>query len=206
MTTPNGWQVDSRAIAAALRVSYATVAWSLIGGCVSLAVAVQAASLSLAGLGVGVLIDVLSSLVLIHRFRLHRASGVFPERAEQRAQVVAGCCLLALGVTLVAGSVQRLIAQKGSDPDAMALALAAASLLVLPVLARWKYRVARSVGSPALRTDAHITLVGATMSGLTLVALAVTAGLGWTWPDPVAAAIIGIVAANEARKALTARR
>jgi len=47
--------------------------------------------------------------------------------------------------------------------------------------------VAASLGSRALRADAHETIVCAWLSGTTLLGLGLNAMLGWWWADPVAA-------------------
>jgi divalent metal cation (Fe/Co/Zn/Cd) transporter len=176
--------------------------WSSLSGLASVVVAVRTGSLSLAGLGVGVLIDVLSSVVLVWRFRQQRDGGKSHLRAERRAQVVAAVGLLLLGVSLVGTGIQHLVVGHTSHPNGLAIGLAAAALVVLPGLAAWKYRAAAAVPSRALRTDAHITLVGATTSAFALVGLVLTKSCGWEWPDPSAAIVIGIIAANEGRKAL----
>lgn len=184
----------------ALLVSWVCVAWSIASGVASLVVGIIAGSLSLGGLGASVLIDVISSAVLIWRFRRERHHGVFPVHAERRAQVVAATGLLAIGVVLVASGVEHLATHAEPSAPFVALGLAALNLLVLPLLARWKYRVATAVKSPALRTDAHITMVGTSTSGLALIGLGLDRSLGWWWADAVAAIIIGLVASGQGRR------
>jgi divalent metal cation (Fe/Co/Zn/Cd) transporter len=191
-------------VRSALRVSWATVSWSLVSGIASLVVGLRAGSLSLGGLGASVLIDVVSSAVLIWRFRRERAAAEFPEAAERRAQIVAAVGLLAIGVALAATGIQRLATQAHPSTPALALALAGANLIALPLLARWKYAVATAVGSPALRTDAHITMVGTSTSALTLLGLGLDRGFGWWWSDAVAALLIAVVAADQGRRSLRA--
>src|SRR2546425_826320 len=50
-----------------------------------------------------------------------------------------------------------------------------------------KLRLAASLGSRALRADAHETIVCAWLSATTLIGLGLNAVLGWWWADPVAA-------------------
>jgi divalent metal cation (Fe/Co/Zn/Cd) transporter len=175
-----------------------------VSGAASLSVGIAAGSLSLGGLGASVLIDVISSAVLIWRFRRQRGAGEFPEAAERRAQVVAAAGLLLIAVSLVATGIDHLATHAAPSTPVLALALAAINLLVLPLLARWKYRVADEVVSLALRTDAHITMVGTSTSALTLLGLALDRGFGWWWADAVAALVIGVVAADQGRRSLSA--
>jgi divalent metal cation (Fe/Co/Zn/Cd) transporter len=142
--------------------------------------------------------------VLIWRFRRQRGSGEFPETAERRAQLVAAGGLLAIAVTLLVTAIQHLATQAHPDSPSIALALAAANLLVLPVLAVWKYRAAEAVRSLALRTDAHITMVGTSTSALTLLGLGLERGLGWWWADAAAAIAIGAVAAQQGGRSISA--
>src|SRR5207244_2187461 len=67
------------------------------------------------------------------------------------------------------------------------IVLTALSLIVMPILARAKLRVAASLGSQALRADAHETIVCAWLSATTLLGLGLNAVVGWWWADPVAA-------------------
>ena len=193
-------------VRSALRVSWATVSWSLVAGTASLVVGLEAGSLSLGGLGASILVDVVSSAVLIWRFRRQRASAEFPESAERRAQVVAAGGLIVIAVALAATGIQHLVAGTHPGTPALALALAFANLCVLPLLARWKYRVAEAVRSPALRTDAHITMVGTSTSALTLLGLGLDRAFGWWWSDAVAALVIAAVAADQGRRSLLAVR
>lgn len=197
-----------RAVLSALRVSYVAIVWSTASGVAAIAIAVQTGSLSLIGVGASVLIDVVSSVVLVWRFRQQRWSHEVDVHvaAELRAQLVASVGLLVLGISLLGSGIQHLIAGDAPDVDTAAIVLPAVSLVILLALAAWKYRAASAVASPALRTDAHISVVGATTSGLALVGLALSSAYAWAWPDPSAAAAIGVVAANEGRRALTAWR
>jgi divalent metal cation (Fe/Co/Zn/Cd) transporter len=186
----------------AIRISWICVGWSLAAGAASLAVALTAGSLSLGGLGASVLVDVVSSAVLIWRFRRQRAGAEFPEQAERRAQIVASAGLLVIAVVLTVEAVRHLIDAAHPTVPAAALGLAAANLVVLPLLARRKYAVARAVGSLALRTDAHITMVGAGTAVLTLVGLGADRAFGWWWSDAAAALVIAVVAADQGRRSI----
>ncbi len=192
------------AVRDAIRVSWVCVTWSLVAGFVSLGVALSAGSLSLGGLGASVLVDVVSSAVLIWRFRRQRSGGEFPEEAERRAQVVASAGLLVIGLALAIAAIQHLVGGSRPSVPVAALALAGANLVVLPLLARWKYSVARAVGSLALRTDAHITMVGTGTAALTLAGLGLDRAFGWWWADAVAALVIAAVAADQGRRSIGA--
>ena len=157
----------------------------------------------MAGVGASVLVDEVSSVVLVWRFRQHRSGDADQvDAAEARALKVATSGLLIVGLSLIGSGIQHLVASTTSRPDNYAIAAAAASVVVLPLLARWKYFAAAALPSRALRTDAHISMVGAGTAALTLLGLALTEAFGWRWADPVAAVMIGVAATIEGRKAI----
>jgi divalent metal cation (Fe/Co/Zn/Cd) transporter len=173
----------------ALRISWISIGWGAVAGSVSIGVGAAAASLALVGSGAGVLIDLSSSAVLVWRFRHPQGH----DRAERVAHLVAAGALTALAVVLGAFAVLRLVDDSSAKPEVAAIVTASASLVVLPLIALRKYAVARAVPSPALRADAHITLVGASTALVSLAGLAATRA-GFDRADPLAALVVGLVA------------
>ena len=157
-------------------------------------IGVQASSTALIGTGTDVLADMVSSVVLVWRFRAELHGGHPSHAVERRAHLVASIALIAVAIGITAGSFARLATGTGASPEVAAVAIAAASLAVLPVLAVTKLRIAQRAPSPALRTDAMITLVGAATAALTLVGLVLTEALNWTAADPSAAFGIAVLA------------
>jgi divalent metal cation (Fe/Co/Zn/Cd) transporter len=182
-------------LGAALAVSYASAAWGTVIGALSVAAGVSANSTALVGTGADVLADLLSTMVLIWRFRAEQAGHHAPHRIERRAQVVAASCLLVVAVGLIVTASLRLASGQGADPTLLSVTLAGASALVLPGLSAWKYAAAAAVPSKALRTDAHIGVVGAATAVLALLGLVATRAFGWTSADPVAALLVAAIAA-----------
>ena len=84
----------------------------------------------------------------------------------------------------------------------MGIVLASLSLLVMPVLARAKRRVAAGLGSRALEADSHQTYLCAYLSALLLIGLGLNALLGWWWADPVAALAMVPIIGREGFQAL----
>lgn len=204
MRVPFAHPIDDP-VHAALAVSWATVVWSTTTGSASAVVGLLTHSLSLAGLGVTVLIDVVSSVVLIWRFGHERRGGSTVDRAERVAHQVASGALAVFAVVLSVGAARNLFGHAIPTASVASVALAAAGLVVLPLLARCKYQVALAVDSAALRADAHITAVGAAVAGATLTGLVVVALWGWWWADAVAALILAAVAARQGWRGLSPR-
>jgi divalent metal cation (Fe/Co/Zn/Cd) transporter len=179
----------------ALYISYASVAWGLVAGTVSVAIGVRSSSTALIGTGTDLIADLVSSVVLVWRFRVELHGGRPGHEVEHRAHLVAALALLAVATGVAAGSIAKLATGHGASPEAAGVAVAAASVAVLPFLAIGKRRIAAAIPSPALRTDAAITLVGAATAALSLVGLVLTNAFDWTAADPAAALGIALLAA-----------
>ncbi len=165
----------------------ATVSYNSIEGLVAIAAGLAAGSVALTGFGVDSVIEVASGVVLWWRLRAELGSAPVGRTVETRAARAAGALLLALAAYLVVESGRRLIVGDQPEPSPVGMALAALSLIVMPLLARAKLRTARALESAALRADAHETIVCAWLSLTTLVGLGLNALLGWWWADPLAA-------------------
>jgi divalent metal cation (Fe/Co/Zn/Cd) transporter len=164
-----------------------TVGYNLAEGAIAVAAGVAAGSVALTAFGIDSVIEVSSGLLLWWRLRAELGAPPLAERVEARAARGAGALLLALGVYLLGDAIRRLATSDRPDVSLLGIALTALSLLVMPVLARAKLRVAAALGSRALRADAHETIVCAWLSFTTLAGLALNAALGWWWADPLAA-------------------
>lgn len=191
---------------AALLVSYFSAVWGVIGGGLSIVAGIAAHSTALVGTGADVVADLLSTIVLIWRFRVELGGHHAPHEVERRAQTVASTCLLVVAVGLTVAAAVRLTTDDGAEPSALSVVVAAASLVVLPLLAWAKYRAAAAVSSRALHTDGHISLLGGTTAALSLVGLITTSAFGWTAADPVAAIVVAVIAAITGGSGLRAVR
>jgi divalent metal cation (Fe/Co/Zn/Cd) transporter len=70
------------------------------------------------------------------------------------------------------------------------IALAVASLLIMPLVSWGKLRVARELGSAALRAEAKETLACSYLSFTLLLGLVANATVAWWWADPLAALLM----------------
>ncbi|GAC1571678.1 MAG: hypothetical protein NVS3B18_04920 [Candidatus Dormibacteria bacterium] len=196
----------SMLIGLALRLSWLSVAWGALSGTASLILGVLDHSLAITGVGLNLLADLAASLVLIWRFdqerrRPHRAEGT-----ERVARLVVSTALGLVAVFLAVQSVRRLADGTGPGSDVGPIVVAAASVIVLPPLARAKRRAGAALGSRALRGDGTLSGVGAAIALLALGGLLVTRALGWRWADPAAALMVAVVAGVEARIVATSAR
>jgi len=190
----------------ALLLSYAAVVWSAVAGSAAVVIGARASSTALIGTGTDVLADLVSSIVLVWRFRAELHGGRLTHEVERRAHTVAALALLAVAVGVTAGSIAHLVAGTGASADVPGIVVATVSLVVLPLFVLAKYRVARAIGSPALRTDGTVTLVGACTAALSLTGLALTSAFGWNAADPAAALGIAVLAGVTGWRELRASR
>ena len=164
-----------------------TVGYNALEGLIAIGAGIAAGSVALTGFGVDSVIEVTSGVLLWWRLRAELGSAPLGPAVEARAARWAGILLLGLAVYLIVESARRLFSQDRPAASVLGIGLMAASLIVMPLLARAKLRTARALDSRALRADAHETIVCAWLSFTTLCGLALNAAFGWWWADPVAA-------------------
>jgi divalent metal cation (Fe/Co/Zn/Cd) transporter len=174
-------------------VSLVSVVWSLASGAAAIALGVASHGAVLVAFGAIGFVDAAGSVALVYHFHHAIRHDVLAEHLERIAHrvVVAGLFLVGLGAVVV--GLTRLVTGASADSSFLGTGLAAVSLVVLSVLSGRKQRIARRVGSPALRADGRLSAVGAAQAAVACLGTAAR-GLGWTSADAVAATIVGVVA------------
>lgn len=186
-------------VSRARRLTWLTIAWNVIEAVVALAAGVVAGSAALIGFGVDSVIEFSSAGIVAWRLDHERHDVCQQDRDRLATRLIAGS--LALLALWVAWQSTADLAS-GARPDASpaGIAIAALSLVVMPLLARAKRRVAPALGSRAVEADAAQTSICAWLSAVLLVGLGANALLGWWWADPAAGLGIAVLAAVEARR------
>lgn len=181
----------------ALLLSAVSIVWSGVVGSAAMAAAVGSGSLSLLGFGVDAVIDALASAALIWRFTIEARQPERAHQVEQSAERVIGVALVLLALYLGIGAVRSLAVQAHPEPSAVGIALLVASVVVLPLLALAKYRVAAALQSGALRADSVLTGAAAVLAGIGLASIGATEVFGFWWADAVAALIVAVIVLRE---------
>jgi divalent metal cation (Fe/Co/Zn/Cd) transporter len=172
----------------ALLSEYFTVGWNVIEGIVAIASGVMVGSIALIGFGLDSYIEVASGLVLIWRLRKHGFRDEDEEEAaERKAIVFVGATFFLLAVYVLYESGKKLYFQERPEESLVGIILAIVSLIVMPLLALYKKKIAAEINSRALRADALETLACSYLSVTLLLGLGANAIFGWWWADPVAA-------------------
>jgi divalent metal cation (Fe/Co/Zn/Cd) transporter len=171
----------------------ASVTWMVIEGVVSVASGLAAGSVALLGFGIDSFIELGSDVVVAWRLRAEGQAGgeEVVERVERRASRLAAGLLLLLAVYIAVDAGRRLFGFGARAEESVAgLVITGLALIVMPLLARGKLKIAEALGSRALRTDAMEAVCCAWLSATTLLGLGLNAAFGWWWADPVAALVL----------------
>jgi divalent metal cation (Fe/Co/Zn/Cd) transporter len=169
-----------------LRLNYLTIGYNALEAVVALAAGFAAGSVALVGFGVDSVIEVTASIAAQWRLRAD-LNPVRRERVEHLAVRIIGGTFLALAVYLTYDGISTLVKREEPDGSVVGVILLAMSVVVMPLLARAKRRVAGGLGSSALTADATQTSLCAYLSVIALIGVALNTLLGWWWADPVAA-------------------
>lgn len=121
--------------------------------------------------------------MIVWQFRAERRHGV-DERREQIERRLIALSFFVLAAYVSDQSVLDLLGAGEAGTSAVGIALAAVSLVVMPVLAVMKGRTGRAMGSRALVADAAETRRCTYLSAVLLAGLLLNASVGCWWADP----------------------
>lgn len=173
-----------------------SVAYNLLEGVVAVTAGTMAGSIALVGFGLDSVVEVSSGLIILWQFR-----HPLPESRELQALKLIGLSFFALAAYVTFESARSLLGEPASDPSPVGIALASASLVIMPFLSWAQRRTGRALGSGSVVADSKQTLLCTYLSGVLLAGLILNATLGWSWADPVAGLIIAGVALKEGLEA-----
>jgi divalent metal cation (Fe/Co/Zn/Cd) transporter len=164
------------------RLEYITLAWNSLEAVAAIVAGVIAGSIALVGFGLDSVIECFSGSVLLWRLR----EGEAGERRELRALRLVGASFVALAIYVAYDAIHSLLRHQEPEESWFGIAVAIASLIAMPLLARAKRRVAAQLNSGALHADSRQTDICAYLSAILLGGLLLNALLRWWWADPVA--------------------
>ena len=183
-----------------LQLEYFTIVWNSLEALIALVSGFIAGSVALVGFGLDSLVEVTSGGALL--WRLHQDDESRRERVERTALRIVGACFVLLAVYVAYDSVSTLFTREAPKRSVPGILLAAVSLIVMPLLARAKRRVAASIGSAAMSADAKQTEFCTYLSAILLGGLLSNALFGWWWADPIAGLIMVPIIGKEGTGAL----
>lgn len=180
------------------RLAWWGLGWHIAEALVAVVAGLVAGSIALVGFGADSVVEALAGGVVLWRFGAGRADEA---RAERRAQQLVAASFLAVAAWVGVEAVRSLLAGQHPEASPLGIALAAVTLIAMPLLARAKRRAAHAAGSAASASEASQTELCAWLSAALLGGLGANALLGWWWADPAAAIVVAALALREARTA-----
>lgn len=173
-----------------------TIGYNIVEGVIAIAAGAAASSTALIGFGLDSVIEVGSAAAVAWQF-----SGDDPRARERAALRVIAVSFFALAGYVTVESVRALVGADPAEHSPVGIALAATSLVVMPVLSYAQRRAGRELGSASAVADSKQTLLCTYLSGVLLAGLLLNSLFGWFWADPLAALVIAGLAVKEGRDA-----
>lgn len=185
-------------------IELVTILWMTMEASIAISVGFATRSVSLQGFGIDSIVELVAGGILLWRLLVEQRGGSVArvEGAERRASWVTSISLFALAVYIVGDSALTFLTQNRPESSWWGIGLAVAAAVVMPLLWQGKLRVAKRIGSAALKADAACSVTCAYMALTLLVGLGLNRLFGWWWADPLAALVLVYFLVQEGREAL----
>ena len=169
-----------------------TMVYNAVEAIVALWAGLVAGSVALVGFGLDSVIELAAAAVVLWRMVIEArgADATRVARAENRVRRFVGVTFFVLAAYVLIQSAWILWTENPPAESTVGVVLAIVSLVIMPLIALGKFKVARAVGSMALRAEAKETLACSYLSFCLFLGLVVNAIAGWWWADPVAAILM----------------
>jgi divalent metal cation (Fe/Co/Zn/Cd) transporter len=169
-----------------------TITYNVIEAVIALTEGTRVSSTALIGFGLDSVIEVSSAAAVAWQF-----AGKDPESREKVALRIIAFSFFGLAIYVTVDAVRSLLGIGEAQHSPIGITLAAASLVVMPMLSWAQRRAGRELGSLSAVADSKQTLLCTYLSAVLLVGLLLNSLLGWSWADPIAAVVIAVIAAKE---------
>ncbi len=170
----------------------ATITYNVIEAVIALAEGTRVSSSALIGFGLDSVVEISSAAAVAWQF-----SAKDPETQEKAALRFIALSFFALAAYVAVDAALSLLGRGEARPSLIGIVLAAASLVIMPVLSLTQRRAGRELGSLSAVADSKQTLLCTYLSAILLVGLVLNSLWGWSWADPIAALGIAAIAVRE---------
>jgi len=185
-----------------LRLAQFTVAYNVIEGILAVTIGLMAGLVSLVGFGLDSGIESAAAVLVGLRLASRLRHGDIDEAKERRTLKAVAITFYVLAAYVTFEGIRSLLDGEAPDTSWIGIALLGASVIIMPILAREKTKVAHQLGGDRLiLADAAETRICVLLSISTLLGLGLYALTGAAWLDPVAGFIIAAFAIHEGREA-----
>jgi divalent metal cation (Fe/Co/Zn/Cd) transporter len=185
-------------------LEYFTIGYNSLEGLLSILAGLIAGSVSLVGFGLDSAIEVASGTALLWRLH-HDLNPSRREHVERTTLRIVGWSFIVLAAYIAYESGSTLIRHEAPERSIPGIIIAGASVVVMPLLARAKRRVAAGIESEAMHADSRQTDFCMYLSAILLGGLLLNAVAGWWWADPVAGLVMVPIIAKEGVDGLRGR-
>jgi divalent metal cation (Fe/Co/Zn/Cd) transporter len=170
----------------------ATITYNVVEAVVALGEGTRVSSTALIGFGLDSVIEVSSAAAVAWQF-----AGSDAQAREKGALRVIAFSFFGLATFVSIDSIRSLLGAAEARHSVIGIALAAVSLVIMPLLSFAQRRAGRELGSLSAVADSKQTLLCTYLSAVLLVGLLLNGLFGWAWADPVAGLLIAGIAVRE---------
>jgi divalent metal cation (Fe/Co/Zn/Cd) transporter len=170
----------------------ATITYNVIEAAVALLEGTRVSSSALIGFGLDSVVEISSAAAVAWQF-----SAKDPETREKTALRFIAFSFFALAAYVAVDALLSLAGFGEARPSLIGIALALASLMIMPVLSLAQRRAGRELSSLSAVADSKQTLLCTYLSAVLLGGLLLNSLFGWSWADPIAALGIAAIAIRE---------
>lgn len=165
-----------------------TILYNVAEGVIAIWSGIAAGSFALVFFGVDSYLEVAAASLVLWRVGIEDSE--YGEVIERRVVRFIGWTFLVLSAAVVSQSVWSLSQQHGAEGSPVGIGLALASVVLMPLLAVWKLKIAAQGNLQSIAIEAKETIACAALSLILLVGLGANAALGWWWLDAVTALML----------------
>lgn len=185
-----------------LRLAQFTVAYNVVEGAVAITVGLAAGLVSVVGFGIDSGIESIAGVLVGLRLSARLRHGEADEGRERLVLRLVASTFFLLAAYVTVESIRSMLTGEPPSTSMVALVLLVASIVVMPLLAAAKSRVAEQLGGdPLILADAAETRVCVWLSVSTLAGVGFYQLTGAAWLDPLAALVVAGFAVHEGREA-----
>ena len=160
--------------------------WNVFEATIAIWAALIAGSVALWAFGLDSLIELFAGGVMIWRFWKERKNK--ESDTEKTALKLIGITFFLLAAFIVFQSIATLLGYFAPPKESIVgILITISSAILMTFLFIYKSRIAKQIGSRALRAEAYQSLICDLQDLVVLVGLGLNSLLGWWWADPVMA-------------------
>lgn len=181
--------VRASALRVGVKLEILTVTWMAAEAVIAIGAGIGARSVLLTAFGADSVIELLSGATLIWRLRAEQRGEEVRavDAVERKAVRISAALLILLCLYIPLTATAGLIFRVEPERSWLGLAVAAAAVVVMPLLAARKRLANKTIQSAALRADIAESITCAYLAAVTLIGVGVNALTGWWWIEYAAA-------------------